>query len=568
MLAVLPDLHILIDKTNQQWEVMLKATLTKLRPWLVAAVCILPLMVQANPRASLGTNTNEISDDDTSVPFIDLFKSAMPFEDARPWTTTGEVQYDQYGWPARMGAGAHAGTRFLSHMPAQALVAGDYTVLYEGEGKLQYNGDVKLIESTAGMDVIRLDAGADGLYNASVRIMSTNPNNYIRNLKILMPGGICRNNPYQRVNDERQCARGQFMAFNQYPDEIIYNPDFLNFMKDFSAIRFMNMMGVTNNEQRRWQDRPRLEQATWGGKQGKRGVPVEIMVDLANRANANPWFTMPHGVDDNYVRQFATYVKQNLRPNLKAYVEYSNETWNTIFVQGNYVRAEGLKLKLDTNAHRAGYRFYAERSVQMFKIWEQVFGGKQRLVRVVSGWTVNPSVTEIILGHKNTFDQVDAFGIAPYFFGGFDEIRGIRNVEDAYRLMTDPQYRYSLPKVLGYISDQVKLAQKFGVELIAYEGGQGLVDFKSSTDTQHPNPILYAANRDPRMYNLYIQFLQGWKKAGGGLFAHYSAPRAYRKFGSWGAKEYSAQPAAQAPKYRALLNFMRDNPCWWAGCGR
>ncbi|MEN9434262.1 MAG: hypothetical protein RLZZ422_1851 [Pseudomonadota bacterium] len=548
---------------------MLKAsTLKKLRPWLVAAACLLPLSSYANPRASLGTNTNEISDDDTSVPFIDLFKSAMPFEDARPWTTTGQVQYDNNGWPMQMGAGAHAGTRILSHMPAQALVSGDYTVLYDGEGKLQYNGDVKVIESTPGMDIIHLEAGADAMYNVSIRIMSTNPANYIRNLKVLMPGGICRNNPYQRVDSDRQCGGGQYLAFAEHADEIIYNPDFLNFMKDFSAIRYMNMMGVTNNEQRTWADRPQLDQATWGGKQGKRGVPVEIMVDLANRANANPWFTMPHGVDDNYVREFARYVKRNLRPNLKAYVEYSNETWNTIFVQGNYVRAEGLKQKLDTNAHRAGYRFYSERSVQMFKIWEQEFGGRSRLVRVLSGWTVNPSVTEIILGHKDAYKSADVFAIAPYFFGGFEEIRGIRNVEDAYKLMTDSQYRYSLPKVLGYIADQVKTTQKFGIGLVAYEGGQGLVDFKSTSDDQHPNPILYAANRDPRMYNLYIQFLQGWKKAGGQLFAHYSAPRSYRKFGSWGAKESSAQPASQAPKYRALLNFMRDNSCWWAGCGR
>lgn len=63
------------------------------------------------------------------------------------------------------------------------------------------------------------------------------------------------------------------------------------------------------------------------------------------------------------------------------------------------------------------------------------------------------------------------------------------------------------------------------MDLIAYEGGQGLVDFKTSKDNEHPNPLLYAANRDPRMAGLYTQFLEGWKAAGGQLFMHYSSPQ-------------------------------------------
>lgn len=34
---------------------------------------------------------------------------------------------------------------------------------------------------------------------------------------------------------------------------------------------------------------------------------------------------MPHTADDEYVRKFATYVSENLRPDVNVYLEYSNE---------------------------------------------------------------------------------------------------------------------------------------------------------------------------------------------------------------------------------------------------
>jgi len=65
-------------------------------------------------------------------------------------------------------------------------------------------------------------------------------------------------------------------------------------MKDFRAIRFMNMSGVTRSTERAWSDRNTLSKAVWGGKEGSRGAPLEIQVELANRLNADPWFTLPH----------------------------------------------------------------------------------------------------------------------------------------------------------------------------------------------------------------------------------------------------------------------------------
>lgn len=520
----------------------------------------------SNAASPLGTNTNEILESDASVPFIDLMRAAMPFQEASPWLTKGNVTYDSDGWPVNLNGG-QAGTRFLSNLPAAVIPEGTYTVLYDGEGEIQYLNDAALIERKVGYDTITLAAGNDGIFNASLLILRSNPQNYVRNIRILPPGGICSSNPFQRVASASGCG-GDFKSFVEHANSIVFNPDFMAFMKDFRAIRFMNMSGVTRSTERTWADRNQLNKATWGGKEGSRGAPVEIQVELANRLNADPWFTLPHGADDNYVRQYATYVKQHLNSNLKPHIEYSNETWNTIFTQGNHMIDMGLKLGLDTHAQRAGHRYYSQRSVEIFKIWEEVFGGTQRLVRILSGWTINDKLTETVLSHKDAYKHADAFAVGPYVFGGHAEVRTIKSVDDALGLITNPVYRYSHDKVMGYIRMQKAITDKYGIQLMAYEAGQGLVDFHTKTDGEFPNPLLFAANRDPRMRGIYDRFLNGWRAEGGTLMMHYTAPRTFTKHGPWGTKEYITQPLSQAPKYQALLDFIRSTPCWWNDCKR
>ena len=51
----------------------------------------------ANKTASIGINTNEAMDLGTSIPFVDLFKLSLPFEEARPWLTKGRITYDANG---------------------------------------------------------------------------------------------------------------------------------------------------------------------------------------------------------------------------------------------------------------------------------------------------------------------------------------------------------------------------------------------------------------------------------------------------------------------------------------
>jgi len=87
----------------------------------------MPAQAVENRLSPLGINTNEIMDIDASVPFVDLFKLAAPFEEARPWLTKGKIDYDEHGWPTNLNGG-QAGTRFINNMRSESIPKGVYTV--------------------------------------------------------------------------------------------------------------------------------------------------------------------------------------------------------------------------------------------------------------------------------------------------------------------------------------------------------------------------------------------------------------------------------------------------------
>ena len=126
-----------------------------------------------NNASPLGTNTNEVLEYDSSVPYIDLFKASLPFREAAPHLTKGRVEYDSYGWPTYIAPGGMAGPRLLNKLHEKAIPRGYYTVLYEGQGKLEYALDAKLVESQPGRDIIMLDPGKDKEYSVKFTIKST-----------------------------------------------------------------------------------------------------------------------------------------------------------------------------------------------------------------------------------------------------------------------------------------------------------------------------------------------------------------------------------------------------------
>lgn len=523
----------------------------------------IPLITSVQVRPLIGVNVNELHYEDASFPFVDLFRQSAPFKDnVLEQADADKVEYDAQGWPLRLH-GATIATKFIGKMPPAALVEGDYVVLYDGVGQLSYGHGVETVSQSPNRDVIRLKPGEEGEINASLLISALEETDPIRNIRILPPGGICQDNPYQRVFAQSECNSGaSYLPFEQYYTSIRFTPEYLNYLKDFSTIRFMAMSGITRNPEAHWSQRPNLQEATWGGGYGERGAPLEVQVDLANRMQADAWFNLPHAADDEYIRNFATYVRDHLQPQARIYVEYTNEVWNTSFSHSEYTQKQGIAAGFNINSVEAGYQYYIKRAGEVFAIWGQVFGGRERLTRVIGSWDTRPDISKKFLGEYGGAQIADAMAIAPYFGGNTKGYRESTTVDQIFDLTTAKDSFRSLPQILEHVREQAEIAHHYGLKLIAYEGGQGLVDWATREPTQHPNPLFFAANRDPRMGELYTELLKGWKEAGGELFMAFSSPRTCQWFGCWGLKEHIRQPRETAYKYNAVLNFIDAHRDW------
>jgi hypothetical protein len=360
-----------------------------------------------------------------------------------------------------------------------------------------------------------------------LEILESDPRDPIRDIHVWLPGSEGAESPFTSHFTER--------------------------LKPFGTIRFMNWQMINNSPVERWTQRTGRDQARYYCDSG---VPLELMIDLSNRMDADPWFCMPHQADDEFVRKFAQMVKERLSPGLNVYVEYSNEVWNFTFGQARHALSRGKALGLGDDDFGAALHYYSQRSVEIFKIWEGVFGDNRRLVRVLGSQFANPWVSQQVLDWREAYRHADALAVAPYFGNALGRAQ---TQEQVARLGVDRLLSAVGKEIDGpsreLIQKQAEVASQHNVRLIAYEGGQHLVGVEGAENNQALVDLFTAANRSPRMYDLYRKHLRHWFDAGGGLYVVFSYVDKPRKFGSWGVMEYLDQPVSEAPKYRAVLDF-------------
>jgi hypothetical protein len=192
-----------------------------------------------------------------------------------------------------------------------------------------------------------------------------------------------------------------------------FNPAFLKTANPFSTLRFKDWASIDDSTVVNWSDRSLVSNQSYAST---RGVPIETMIALANTLRVNPWFCIPHQATDTYVREFATLIYSKLDPTLKPHIEYSNEVWNTGYPQTTWALAQSDKLGLPKVSGMPA-AFYGQRSAEIFKIFQQVYGATDsaRLVRVVAGQAVWTQFLQSALSWKDTAANADVLAIAPYF---------------------------------------------------------------------------------------------------------------------------------------------------------
>jgi hypothetical protein len=290
------------------------------------------------------------------------------------------------------------------------------------------------------------------------------------------------------------------------------------------------------------------------------------MIDLSNRLGADPWFCLPHLADDQYVRRFAEMVRDRLDPKLKVYVEYSNELWNGQFQQSRWSGQEGVKLGIGPAERpwEAGWHFTARRSVEIFRIWEDVFGQTDRLVRVLASQAANAYVSEQIVGFEGAAAHADALAIAPYISMNIpppgEGRKGLTTEQvQAWTVerVLDHMEKEALPESVEWIRQQKAVADRYGLRLIAYEAGQHMVGVGGGENNDAVTRLLHQANAHPRMGGIYDQYLQAWQREGGDLLCHFSSVSQWSKWGSWGALQYADEDRSASPKFSALMRWGR-----------
>lgn len=573
---------------------------------------------------SLGINTESAQAESDEViqamPFVDIFRTARPFQEF----SCADVSYDTQGWPQALPASCAdkspsiIKTILLQNVAPGMIPAGRYTVLYEGEGELSYAGYGSLLERQPGRDIIELRF-EHALKRLDVQISKGK----VRNIRIVMPGGICADNPYIRVHNANECPPNTYQDFATTlaadRNAIIFNPDYLRVLKNFRAIRMMNLMSASpsfsacfvpdpNNPEGApiidqdcllqdftWEQRGQMDDAVWGGsyrtprtQRYGRGIPLEVQVALANQLNVDPWFNILHNATDDYVRQFATYVRDNLKPELRAHIEYTNEAWNDNFWATLYVRNKGRGLyTASNNPFWDGAYYYAKRSTEIFKIWKDVFAGHERLVRILGTYQQNTDLTRNMLNYADTAHSVDAVAMGAYFYACWKRdshkdcadqskipttLSEATSLDDIFAAINNHEDPYGIYSLQNQFIRQAAIARSFNKRLFVYEGGQHLtIHWGDSTiSTQRKNNLLdlfKAANRDPRMHEHYLTMLNAWQATKGELFMLYTLPQSFHRFGAFGIKESLNQPQNSAPKYDAAIDFQEaQRQCWWPNC--
>lgn len=497
------------------------------------------------PHMELGMNLSPVRDFAPKKDFVDIM------ETARPWLTRDffsgnwdsgfgeEIPADVNGWPTHLPFTASDGNQHYVHTLLALREAGTYTVEVEGSGHFML---------ISGLTRQTYDpAGGSSTFTFTVPVSEAGTNMF------LMLEESLSSDPITSI---RVLRPGFETVYKSDP----FHPTYMEGLASFESVRFMNWGETNNSEVTTWGDHVSKEfysQAT------PRGASLDYIAELANIGGFDPWICIPHLADDNYVREAARLLRDQVDPGLKIYVEYSNETWNGIFRQTDYVEDQGMLLGLSTDPWEAGQRFVSMRSAQIWDIFEQEFVNDHRLVKVLGSHSVLIGTTETRLEALNDpelnpkYVMLDALAIAPYFGKSIkpEEIPPMGTSYPTVDYLLDTVGPESIDQVRLEVRKQKLAAMEQGADLIAYEGGQHYVGLNQTRDDQFLTDILLATNRDERIGGYYLTYLDMLQEEGISLFSHFTYIGAWNKFGSWGSKEDMDQPLSLAHKYRALLEW-------------
>lgn len=398
-----------------------------------------------------------------------------------------------------------------------------------------------------------------------------------------------------------------------FASTVLFNTPLQALAKKFSVLRFMDFTATNWSQQVNWADRAlprhmsyqRLSGENGYGWQG-RGGPWEHVVLFANEVQRDAWINIPAKATDDYITKVAqlfaygsdgeqpyTSPQANpvfppLAPNLRLYVEYSNEIWNFGFGQYNDVDAMA-KATTGGPIHYDGEdlalpRFAVMRAAQVSLIFRKVFGDAAMMTRIrpvfetQAAWPGGPVGSVVALNFMfNYFANGDgtnlpsASWVVPgtstqvgpqppgyYFYGaGGATYYNPNDISSVNACLTSGDM--DAATWMGLSDDHFELRDmlivpSFGVRRVAYEGGPSM-DFPDRND---PNgfkaaAVMTARPASPNMTDVVKAHHTIWSQKGGDLFVYFQAAGGYE----WGFAPLTADGRGDiydldSPKLKAI----------------
>ena len=531
----------------------------------------------------LGLNTARLSDYQPQRAVIDVMKNARTWVGHRPgqWGGWDEEDLrdagalDDNGWPRFVPDALESiAALMLVDLPEEATgLAGNYRLRHEGSGRLEISGRIGGTRRRGREEIWFSYTPGPGFVQVAIR--QIDPDDPIRNIEI--------------VHEDHIAA---------YEAGAIFNPDWLARIDGVTVLRFMNFMRTNSSTLQHWQDRPQMDDHVWTRK----GLPLEALIALANTTGIEPWFNVPHLADDDFIEQMARMIHDRLDPDLRAWIEFSNETWNHDFAQA---RAALEAAEARWGNSNLWQEWNAMRAAQMVQIFDTVYvDDPDRLKRVLATQTGWLGLEEQLEARHwraedpaNPFppDLFDAYAITGYFSAHLGhepksdltrawldaareaaaEAGAAQGLNDAALedFIRSESHANLIPKLIEELRDgrhsgddtdsiahflrdilpyHIDVAKRWGLELVAYEAGTHLVGVGPVVEDEHLTDLFIATNFSDGMGQLYTKLLEGWHAAGAGQFVHYSDVTHPSRWGSWGALRHLDD---HNPRWQALVGF-------------
>ncbi|MFM8283902.1 MAG: FG-GAP repeat domain-containing protein [Planctomycetaceae bacterium] len=425
--------------------------------------------------------------------------------------------------------------------------AGRWRAEWDGTGTVRFDFDARVVatgrtadgRSFADLEVTPTD---DGIH---VVIDHTDPADPVRGVHVWMPDW-----------------QGESFAGRRWrPGDAgtPFHPLFLERVRPFSTLRFMALQETNGSSVVSWGDRRPADAVRQGSGPGGsasepavNGMSLEYMVQLANDVDADAWFNMPHGADDDFVRHFATYVHDHLEPGRRVYVEWSNEIWNFAWGFDGSRWVDALT-RLPENAGLSHWEVAGREARRDMDIWSAAFADSPaRLVRVAAGWSANDWVSDAIAGAMG--GAFDAIAIAPYLQPTDEQRATYSATTTVETVLADT--RSSIPRMVEEVGRHRRIAAEWSARLgrpiavVAYEGGPHL-------DGRHApyQAAFNAAAADRRMGEITRESLRAFDTAGLDLYLHYQLTGSPYggSFGDFGTLHRMDEPPASAWRYAAVV---------------